>query len=134
LSLAALFLAVGACSSRIPTYPTYGKVVYKDDGKPVPGGVVIWFESTTPPYHRASSAVDSQGKFSLGFIHDGDGTMEGEHRISFAPSPPVTDPTPADALARRMPPRYLEFRTSGLKEMIKRGTNELVIKVDRPGK
>jgi hypothetical protein len=38
------------------------------------------------------------------------------------------------ALARWMPPRYLEFRTSGLKQNIVRGENYFVIEVDRPSK
>src|SRR6476659_6865021 len=81
-------LAMGGCNSKIPTYPTHGKVVYKGTGKPVKGGLVIWFESTTPPHHRASSEVDAEGKFELGFIHAGDGTMEGEHRIRLEPKNP----------------------------------------------
>src|SRR5262249_58247046 len=48
--LGAMLLVISAgCSSKIPTYPERGTVVYKD-GEPVRGGVTIWFEATTPPY------------------------------------------------------------------------------------
>ncbi len=124
-------LALSGCNSRIPTYPTQGKVVYKADGKPVTGGVIVWFESTTPPYHRSSSDVDSEGRFSLGFIQADSGAIEGEHRIRFAPSPPFFEKS-EDALAKRMHPRYHEFSTSGLKQTIVKGKNEVVIEVEGP--
>src|SRR5205823_1644081 len=106
-TLLVLLAAVG-CSSRIPTYPTHGKVVYKGSGKPVTGNPTIWFESTSPPYHRTSSEVDAEGKFSLNFIREDDGAMEGEHRIRFAP-PIFTDGTTEQHLAKIMHPRYAEF-------------------------
>jgi hypothetical protein len=129
----ALFtLALVGCNTQIPTYPTHGKVVYKETGEPVRGGVFIWFESTSPPDHRASSAVDADGKFSLGFVHADSGTMEGEHRIRFAPAPPMVDPTAEEALAKRMHPRYLEYSTSGLKQTIAKGDNQFIIEVEGP--
>ena len=123
--------ALAGCSSRIPTYPTHGKVVYKENGKPVAGGVFVWFESTAPPYHRASSEVDSEGRFSLGFIQADAGAMEGEHRIRFEPAPPIFE-APEAALAKRMHPRYYEYRTSGLTKTIARGDNEFIIEVEGP--
>ena len=132
--LALSMLSASGCSSKIPTYPTSGRVVY-EDGKPMKGGgVVIWFESTSPPYHRASSEVDAEGNFALGFLHAGDGTMEGEHRIRFGPAAPIMQGSVDQFMSKRMHLRYLEYRTSGLKETIKKGENELVIKIERgPG-
>ena len=112
--LFALVLLPTGCSCQKPTYPVKGKVVYKEDGKPVAGGVVIWFESTTPPYERAQAAVDKDGNFVLSTVREGSGAIQGEHRIRFDP-PPVMDGTAASALARIMHPRYNEFATSGLK-------------------
>src|ERR1044072_3143100 len=110
----ALALVTSACSSRIPTYPTRGKVVYKDSGKPVGGGLMVWFESTTPPYHRSCSQLHENGEFELGFIHAGAGAPDGEHRIRFEPAQPG-GMSAQDALAKRMHPRYYEYGTSGLK-------------------
>jgi hypothetical protein len=97
----------------------------------VKGGLIVWFESTSPPYHRASSPVDGEGKFELGFIHAGAGAPEGEHRIRFEPAAPGALPA-QEALARSMNPRYYEYSTSGLKQTIKKGDNEVVIEVEGP--
>lgn len=120
------------CKAKVPTYPTHGRVVYKESGKPVPGGVLIWFESTTPPFHRSVSEVDAEGKFSLGFIHADAGAVEGEHRICFKPIPPILSGTAEQVLATKMHPRYFDFGTSGLKQTVGRGDNELVIEVEGP--
>ena len=74
------------------------------------------------------------GEFELSFIDAGSGAPEGEHRIRFDVEPPFPEPTPEAALAKKMPPHYLEYRTSGLKHNIVRGQNEFVIEVDRPTK
>ena len=78
--------ACAGCSNKIPTYPVRGKVVYKD-GTPIRGGggLMIWFESTASPYHRASGLVEANGEFVLSFIEAGSGAPEGEHRIRFDP-------------------------------------------------
>ncbi len=125
----AVLLAAG-CGTK--TYPVRGKVVYRGDGKPVPGGVVIWFESTTPPYDRASGVVEKDGTFYLSTVRDGSGAIQGEHRVRFEPAVPYTDPDAETALARTMPPRYREFRTSGLREVIQPGDNSFMVEVERP--
>ena len=127
----ALALAPSACSSKIPTYPTRGKVVFKDTGKPVGGGLMIWFESTTPPYHRSCSQLDENGEFDLGFIHAGAGAPEGEHRIRLEVLQPGGASAP-DALAARMHRRYYEYGTSGLKQTIAKSDNQVVIEVEGP--
>jgi hypothetical protein len=108
-------------------------VVYQDDGSPVPGGVVIWFESTRPPYERASGVVDRDGKFYLSSVRDGSGALRGEHRVRFEPQLPYAEPNAAAALAKVMHPRFLEFRTSGLVRAVSApGDNDAVIEVERP--
>jgi hypothetical protein len=131
--VAVLAGACAGCSNRISTYPVHGKVVYKD-GTTVRGGggLMIWFESTAPPYHRASGLVDANGEFVLSFIEAGSGAPEGEHRIRFDPGTEHMQPSAEIALGKKMPPRYLEFRTSGLKQTITRGDNIVVVEVDHP--
>src|SRR4051794_32813046 len=111
-AFAAVLALAGGCGIR--TYPVHGKVVYKD-GEPVRGGggLTIWFESTTPPYHRASGPVDDKGEFVLSFIQANSGAPEGEHRIRFDPGTEHQQPSAEIALAKFMPASYLEFRTSG---------------------
>jgi hypothetical protein len=129
----ALALVSPGCSNKIPTYPVRGQVVYKD-GQPFHGGggLTIWFESTQAPYHRSSSPVDENGEFDLSFIQAGSGAPEGEHRIRFDPGDQHMQPSAEIALAKKMPPRYLEFRTSGLKQNISKEANRVVIEVERP--
>jgi hypothetical protein len=131
LILLMALVAVG-CSSKIVTHPTRGKVVYKESGKPVAGGVVIWFEATEPPYHRAMSDVEADGSFSLGFIQADSGSVEGEHRVCIKPAPPILAGSAEQVLAKVMHPRYYDFQTSGLRQKIARGTNEVVIEVEGP--
>ena len=104
-----------------------------EDSRVEPPVAPIWFESTTPPYHRSSSAVDAEGKFELGFIHAGSGSTEGEHRIRIEPANPGALPA-QEALAKRMNARYYEYATSGLKQTIAKTTNEFVIEVEGPGR
>lgn len=125
---------VGSVGCGKTTYPVQGQVIYASDGKPVPAGVGIWFESTTPPYDRSSAILQADGKFILSTDREGNGAIRGEHRIRFDPPQPVTDKDAETALAKIMHPKYIEFRTSGLKEAIQPGTNAFVIKVERSKK
>jgi hypothetical protein len=125
-----LAILVAGCGTK--TYPVRGKVVFKDDGQPVRGGVTIWFESTEPPYRRASGVVDGEGNFYLSTVRDGSGAMQGEHRVRFEPAVPYGEPTAEEALARRMHPRFREYRTSGLQHTIVPGENHFVIEVEKP--
>ncbi len=131
--LFAACLATLGCSGRIPTYPVKGKVVYKD-GREFSGGngLTIWFESTKSPYHRASGEVDEKGEFVLSFIEANSGAPEGEHRIRFDPGTTHMQASPEIALGKKMPVRYLEFRTSNLKQVIERGANVFTVEVDPP--
>lgn len=124
--------ALAGCGTK--THPVRGTVVYKGDGKPVQGGVTIWFESTTPPYDRASGVVEKDGTFYLSTVRDGSGAIQGEHRTRFEPAVPYAEANAEAALAKTMPPRYREYRTSELKQVIQPGQNEFKIEVERPGK
>jgi hypothetical protein len=126
-------IAATGCGGRIPTHPVKGKVVYKD-GKPFTGGggLTVWFESTHPPHHRSSGLVEENGEFVLSFIEENSGAPQGEHRVRFDPGWSHMQPTAEIGLGKFMPPRYLEYRTSGLKHDIARGDNTVTIEVDPP--
>jgi hypothetical protein len=130
---AAAVLLLAGCDGRVPTYPVRGQVVYTG-GKPFRGGggLTVWFESVAPPHHRASGEVADDGSFVLSFIEAGSGAPEGEHRVRFDPGTTHMQPSAEIALGKKMPPRYLEFRTSGLKQTITRGDNVFTIEVDPP--
>ena len=131
LGAALLLAAAAGCAAK--TYPVRGTVVYKGDGKPVPGGVVVWFEATAPPHERASGVVERDGTFYLSTVRDGSGALRGEHRVRFEPAVPYTEANAEAALAKTMPPRYREFRTSGITRTIEPGDNTVTIEVERPG-
>lgn len=126
-------LAIG-CSSELPTYPVEGQVVYSDNGQPVQGPLMIWFESTTPPYQRSNGVIDKDGKFSLSTIREGSGSIAGEHRVRIDPVMPNSSAMeqPQTLLARIMDPKYYEFRTSGLVITVQDQGNSVVLKVDPP--
>jgi hypothetical protein len=110
-----------------------GKVVYKG-GKPFTGGggLTIWFETVAPPHHRASGLVEENGEFVLSFIEEKSGAPEGEHRVRFDPGTAHMQPSAEIALGKKMPARYLEYRTSNLTHNIVRGDNALTVEVDLP--
>lgn len=130
-----LALWVGCGESGPPLYPVQGQVVYKDDGSPFRGATAVVFESRDPPYTRASSELDSDGKFVLATERRaGTGAMEGKHRVS------ISYITSAGAyvqetLAKQIDKKYFEFSTSGLEVDIKPNQpNEIKIELARPGK
>ena len=131
VTLIAVFVG---CSSKEPTYPVKGKVVYKDDGSPAGQGVAVMFESTKKPFTRAIGEIQPDGSFVLTTDRPDNGAMQGEHRVSI--SPYATDGSGSNLTAQmsqKIDPKYFEFRTSGLTADIKpNDSNDIVVKVERP--
>lgn len=129
----AAFSCLG-CSPSAPKYKVRGTVVYSDDKKPIPGGAIgIEFESTKPPYNRSSSTVGPDGSFELSTSTQGDGALEGEHRIRFTGTTSPQQPDAKVALSAVMPIEYYEFSTSGLKFDIKPNDENIVnLEVKKP--
>ncbi|WP_425614047.1 hypothetical protein NA78x_003900 [Anatilimnocola sp. NA78] len=129
-------IAIVGCSSREPTYPVTGKVVFKDDGTPAATGVTVVFESTKKPYARSAGVIQPDGTFVLSTDRPDNGAMAGEHRVSI--SRLAADGSGRDLtaqLSRTIDPKYLEFRTSNLVLDIQtRGPNEFTIPLERPKK
>ncbi|QDU26900.1 hypothetical protein ETAA8_19840 [Anatilimnocola aggregata] len=125
---------ISGCSWKEPTYPVKGKVVYQDDGSPAAVGVRVVFESTKPPYARASGAIQPDGSFVLSTDRPDNGAMQGEHRVAI--SPLTADGTGNDLtaqLTKTIGAKYLEFRTSNLVFNIEpKGSNDFVVKIERP--
>ena len=134
--LVAVVVVSWGCSSKEPTYPVKGKVVYQDDGSPAASGVSIVFESTKEPYPRATGEIQPDGSFVLSTDRPDNGAIQGPHRISITTI--ATDGTGTDLsvqMSKKIDPKYFEFRTSGLTADIKpNDTNDIVVKVERPKK
>lgn len=126
-------LLISGCSER--TYKVHGQVVYEDNDQPVPGGVTIVFESTEPPYARASGNLDAEGRFDLSSSRPGDGAMQGEHRVRFTADVGPGRPDAAANMAQYMAAKYAEYGTADIKLNIDpNDDNDFTIKVARPAK
>jgi hypothetical protein len=95
-------LGCGGSAAGPQMHPAKGKVTYKDDGKPVTGGMVQ-FESTTDPNRNGQGAIGNDGGFTLACTVGNkrvDGLAEGSYKatVSFpqgadqSAPPPVTLP------------------------------------------
>lgn len=130
---AALIAAGGlaGCTSKEPTYPASGEVVYKDTGEPVTATLTIYFESTKPPYQRSSGVVE-QGKFYTSTLSDKSGSIAGEHRVRFDQGRPGAGVAGPGGLGPVMDPKYADFATSSLKVNVDPGAQNLFrIEVER---
>ncbi len=118
LSASIIGLSAAGCGrSDFPkTYPLRGKVVLKD-GRPLTGGY-IEFESTDEAKWRGAGNIEEDGAFEGAVTSkDGkevDGLVAGEYLVRI--EPPRGDAE--DAPAVRVPARYRNFETSGLKVVI----------------
>jgi hypothetical protein len=127
LVVAAAWLAAAGCSPGPRAYPVKGKVVFKDNGKPLGSGTVL-FESVADPNQRASGEIQADGTYTLANNVGANGAVEGEHRVL------IMTPLPEYGQNPRGPfdPRYQRFDTSGLRYTVKPGENNYEIQLDRP--
>ncbi len=124
----AIGLGILGCSSGPKTYPVKGKVVFKDTGKPLSGGTVL-FESVADPNIKASGDLEPDGSFELGSNVGKMGVVQGEHRILIMPPLPEYGPELKKGVIH---PRYQRFETSELKFTVTPGDNYCEIQLERP--
>lgn len=131
--MVAMGLCLMGCSkAEPPKYSVTGEVVYKDTKQTIPGGLVVIFESTSPPYTRSSSRIEASGHFTLGTSADGNGSIVGPHRVRFTGVASESQPDPAAIVAFVMDKKYADFGNSGIKLDIQpNDNNHFVIEVDR---
>ena len=126
-ALGVLAGALASCSNGGPKlHPVTGQVFYED--KPAVGAEVVFVPVNGTEPHRPSGLVGKDGSFTLKTYPHGDGAMEGEYVAV------VTwyEPTPSGAEDREPPPpksklpaRYGDSAKSGLKAVVKPGSNTL---------
>jgi len=135
-----LSLCLVGCGSSGPdrpaTYPVSGVVTFKS--QPLAGAFVT-LESTSQPTQTAYGTTNDAGEFTLTTFENGDGAVEGEHRVkvmkveataatpaSEGDIPPGGPTRPAPPPKSLIPARYANFDTSVLKATVKSsGNNEL---------
>lgn len=139
-----LLLCVG-CGPDVSTYPVKGKVVYADDGSPVPKGL-IEFAPLDDEGHSAIGAIKDDGTFTVTTSEGADGAAPGNYvvtvRVMEAPAGPAPDPdnpgadpalvTPAAAPKSLVHRKYQTPDTSDLKVEVKAESNDFTLKVERP--
>jgi hypothetical protein len=126
--LSHLFLAVGlligGCAGREePVYPVSGQVLYA--GKPLAEALVVFHPQDTT--RRSLTAhTDPSGRFRLTTHQPDDGAASGMYRVTIEYRELVQE---GDELSRtgpnRLPARYAQPDTSGLRCEIVAGPNEL---------
>jgi len=120
-----IFVAVtcGCSESGRPTFPAGGTVMLSD-GTPLPGG---WIEFQLVGEHAAPTAkarIQADGRFELTTYFEGDGALEGTHRVMIMPPIPRQDMrsnredphrvTAELQAAPQIDKRYQRFETSDL--------------------
>ena len=123
-------------SDRRPVYPSQGRVFY--DGKPIPHALVVLhpLNSAEKEALRPHAKVGDDGQFVLGTYEPGDGAPAGEYAVTvewwLSAAKAGTREGDGPPPANRLPARYSQPATSGLRVHIQPGDNQLpVLKLSR---
>jgi len=124
LLFAVVFLLVGiiGCSDHVGLS---GKVVYSDNGEPVPSGEI---QFTTPTF--LARAIIRNGSFTTGSYKEGDGLPPGTYNVAIV-SVMLDEGNPEAAPKFLIDPKYADSKTSGLNVTIEATTRNFEFKVDR---
>jgi hypothetical protein len=131
LALVGPCLAAG-CGGDPKTYPVEGKVTFPDGTTLVGATVEFEAEDAAAAGRNARGTVGADGRYRLTTFKDGDGAVEGPHRVlvvppSYEPSN-MEGPPPKQVLS----PNCSKYETSGLRFTVKPETNTYDITVQRP--
>ena len=124
LQAAFLLLAAGCGDGRPARVAVSGQVLI--DGKPLTVGNVKFVPSGSRP---SSGRLDESGRFALTCYDGEDGIVPGVHRVQIN-SMEVLDDSKVKWLA---PPKYADFRNSGLSFDITEPTDDLTIELTWDG-
>ncbi len=121
---AALFLAAGCGDGRPTRVTVSGQVLI--DGKPLTVGTVKFVPAGARP---SSGKLDEHGRFTLTCYDGGDGVVPGTHRAQISSMEVIS----ASKVRWLAPPKYADFRTSGLSYEINEPTDDLKIELTWDG-
>lgn len=123
-------LALG-CDSRPPTYLVHGMVVFPD-GKPLTSGTVEFEALNQKKPITASSEIAADGTFQLGTFAPKDGAIAGEHRVAVISDHEIgtREERPEEIPPERLHSKYRDFKTSGLKFVIKPQITNILVEVE----
>ena len=107
------------------------------DGQPCADAVVTFFSDTNPI--SATGRTNAEGKFQLTTYNDGDGAVEGAHKITVVKREFVEEKTKYDSVNERsvalipkelLPKKYMTPASSGITHNVaKSGSNEFKIEL-----
>ena len=121
-----VLFAIFGCGSKLKTYPVNGKVHFPD-GKPLPGGIVIFISKETGIQSRAR--IQEDGTYELGTLEKDDGSISGEHRVAVQPMVLGPGMAAEHPIARRLQ----SVSTSGLAFTVQTDEpNNFDIEVEQP--
>lgn len=105
-------LGLVGCGDKYPaTYPVSGRVIFPN-GTPLPGGNIEFAPQEGPARTSARGMIESDGIFQLTTFRDGDGAVEGRHRVLILPARRREDRSGKPSI--NLDPKYQSFDTSGL--------------------
>lgn len=131
MAVCGLMLSLG-CSHPVDpiareTVPVSLEVSFK--GEPIPDGVIV-FHPVSPevddrPLVTPRGTVDRDGNVVVSTYSRGDGAPPGEYRLSVNWQGPLegVDEDAADQLPERIPPKYRNPETSGLRLIVVAGAD-----------
>ena len=136
------FVSLSACSQsdewtekRLKVFKAGGTVLL--DGQACPDAVVTFFSDTNPI--SATGRTNAEGKFKLTTYKDGDGAVEGTHKITVVKREFVEEKTKYDSVNERsvalipkelLPKKYMTPTTSGIDfSVAKSGANDFKIEL-----
>lgn len=126
-----LIAAMTGCNQRPPTFEVHGMVVFPD-GKPLTSGSVEFEALNQKKPITATSEIAKDGTFQLGTFELKDGAVEGEHRVAVISDFEIGTgiERPEELPPERLDAKYRDFKTSGLKFVIKPQRNNILVEVD----
>lgn len=130
LTFVGLFL-IGCGDSQLATHKVEGKIQFAGGGVPRFGSVEFYHPEKKI---NARGKIESDGTFTVSTYEDGDGAIEGDHQITV--NQIVTNHLAASAKieiqhdhGKTAAAKYRDYRTSGLKCTIVKGTNKVELKI-----
>jgi hypothetical protein len=136
-TLAALVLLIGLTALSgcgAPMGQVEGKIVWSDGSpaKELAGGQVI-FESQQMRI-TARGEIGPNGEFTLRTAKEGDGAQVGEYDVAIVEHRVATGGEGSPVAPQKLPDKYYDFKTSGLKATVKPGNTPVTLTVERQGK
>lgn len=125
----ALAFSLTGCGNRL--YPVQGKVTL-DDGTPLTKGLVVFEGGGGEKPVSARGEIQPDGSFQLSTNRPGDGVPPGSYRALINPMDLSDIPDEQKKLPFDI--KYMRLDTSELSFEVKAETNNLQIKLARPGK